>query len=65
MLGVVALVVTPWLTARAARRADERMAPARGELSSAVVRALDATPEITAFGAGAVWLDASTGSTMS
>ena len=54
VLGIVALALTPWLTARTARRADERMAPAKGELSSAVVRALDATPEITAYGAGAV-----------
>ena len=29
------------------------MAPAKAELSGAVVRALDATPAITAFGAGA------------
>ncbi len=51
VLGLVALALTPWLTARVARHADERMAPAKGELAGAVVRALDATPEITAFGA--------------
>jgi thiol reductant ABC exporter CydC subunit len=53
VLCVVALAVTPWLVARLARTAEERMAPAKAELSSAVVRALDGTPEITAFGAGA------------
>ncbi len=52
VLSVIAVAVTPWLIARLARSADERMAPAKAELSSAVVRALDATPEITAFGAG-------------
>jgi len=51
LLSVVAVVLTPWLVARAARAADARMAPARAELTSAVVRALDATPEITVFGA--------------
>ncbi len=53
VLSVVALVATPWLVARLARSAEERMAPAKAELSSAVVRALDGTSEITAFGAGA------------
>ncbi len=52
VLSVVAVAVTPWLIARLARSAEERMAPAKAELSSAVVRALDATSEITAFGAG-------------
>ncbi len=52
VLSVIALAVTPWLVARTARSAEQRMAPARAELSSAVVRALDSTPEITAFGAG-------------
>ena len=51
VLGLVALGVTPWIAARVARRADERLAPAKGELTATVVRALDATPEITAFGA--------------
>lgn len=54
VLSVVALAGTPWLVARTARSAEARMAPATAELSSAVVRALDATPEITAFGAGRV-----------
>lgn len=53
VLSVVALAVTPWLIARMARTAEARMAPAKADLSSAVVRALDATSEITAFGAGA------------
>jgi thiol reductant ABC exporter CydC subunit len=54
VLSVVALTLTPWLVARAARRADARMAPARAELTSAVVRVLDATPVITVFGAESV-----------
>jgi thiol reductant ABC exporter CydC subunit len=53
VLSVVALAGTPWLIARMARASQERMAPAKAELSSAVVRALDGTSEITAFGAGA------------
>lgn len=53
VLSVVALAVTPWLITWMARSAEDRMAPAKAELSSAVVRALDGTSEITAFGAGA------------
>jgi thiol reductant ABC exporter CydC subunit len=53
VLSVVALAVTPWLITWLARSAEDRMAPARAELSSAVVRALDGTSEITAFGSGA------------
>jgi thiol reductant ABC exporter CydC subunit len=53
VLSCVALAVTPWLVARTARSAEDRMAPAKAELSSAVVRAFDGTSEITAFGAGA------------
>ena len=53
LLALVALAVTPWIAARIARSAEARMAPAKAELSATVVRALDATPEITAFGAGA------------
>jgi ATP-binding cassette, subfamily C, bacterial CydCD len=52
VLSVAALVLVPWLVARSARAAEEHMAPARAELSSTVLRALDGTPEITAFGAG-------------
>lgn len=53
LLAVVALVATPWLAARIAQGAEARMAPERAHLSATVVRALDATPELTAFGAGA------------
>ena len=53
VLAVFALAATPWIVARTARGAEQRMAPAKAEMSSAVVRALDATPEITAFGATA------------
>ncbi len=52
ILCVVAIVVVPWIVARTARSADARMAPARAALSSAVVRAFDATSELAAFGAG-------------
>lgn len=53
VLCVVALAVTPWLVALMARSAEARMAPAKAELLGAVVRALDGTSEITAFGGGA------------
>lgn len=48
---VLALAAVPWLVARTARSAEERMAPARAELSASVVRAFDATAELAAFGA--------------
>jgi ATP-binding cassette, subfamily C, bacterial CydCD len=51
LLSAAALVLVPWLVSRTSKAAQERMAPAQAELSSAVVRALDATPEINAFGA--------------
>lgn len=53
LLCLIALALVPWLISRTSRVAEARMAPARAELSAAVVRALDATPEITAFGATA------------
>lgn len=53
LLSAVALAAVPWLVAWTARAADARMAPARGAMSAAVVQAIDATPEITAYGAGA------------
>lgn len=52
VLSVAAIAAVPWLVARLARHAESRMAPTRAELSAGVVRALDATPELTAFGAG-------------
>ena len=51
LLAVVAVVAVPWIVAAVARRAEARMAPAQAALSAAVVRALDATPELTSFGA--------------
>ena len=50
-LCVISVAVVPWIVASTARAAEARMAPARADLTSAVVRALDATPEISAFGA--------------
>lgn len=51
VLAVAALAAVPWMAARAARTAEARTAPARGEVSAAVVQILDATPELAAFGA--------------
>ncbi len=53
VLSVIAVAITPWLVARTARAAEARMAPARAQLSAAVVQALDATADITAYGATA------------
>jgi ATP-binding cassette subfamily C protein CydC len=44
-------VAVPWLAARAARRAGQRTAAARGELAAAVTDALAGTAELHAFGA--------------
>lgn len=52
LLSLVAIALVPWVVARLARHAEAQMAPTRAELSSGVVRTLDATPELTAFGAG-------------
>lgn len=51
LLAVAALALVPWLVARAARAAESRIAPARAELTGAVVQVLDATADIAAFGA--------------
>ncbi len=51
VIALAALVVVPWLSARLAASAEARMAPARGVMAEAVVRALDAAPDIAAFGA--------------
>jgi ATP-binding cassette subfamily C protein CydC len=48
---IVAGVAVPWLTARSARRAALRTAPARGELGAAVTDALAGAAELHAFGA--------------
>lgn len=50
---VVAVALVPWLVAKGAAHAESRMAGARADLAGAVVRALDATGEIAASGAGA------------
>ncbi len=52
LLAVGALAVVPWLVARAARAAESRIAPARADLTGAVVQVLDATADIAAFGGG-------------
>jgi len=52
VLSIVAIALVPWLIAATARAAEGRMAPARAAMTAAVVRALDATPELSAFGAG-------------
>jgi ATP-binding cassette, subfamily C, bacterial CydC len=44
-------VAVPWLAARAARRAAQRTAAARGELAAAVTDALAGAAELHAFGA--------------
>jgi thiol reductant ABC exporter CydC subunit len=53
-LGIVlllGLVVVPWLVARIAARAERRLAPTRGALSSSVVSSLDGAADLLAFGA--------------
>lgn len=51
ILVLVALVLVPWLTAWSGAAAQARSAPARADLTAAVVEALDATPDLAAFGA--------------
>lgn len=53
-LAVVAVALVPWLIASTACSAQERLAPARAALSDAVVRSLDSTAELAAFGAAPV-----------
>jgi thiol reductant ABC exporter CydC subunit len=45
------LLVVPWLVARIAARAEERLAPLRGDVSSSVVASLAASADLLAFGA--------------
>ncbi len=54
---IVAGVAVPWLTARSARRAAERTAPARGELGAAVTDSLAGAAELHAFGAVGAAID--------
>ncbi|GAA3337116.1 hypothetical protein GCM10020358_12190 [Amorphoplanes nipponensis] len=48
---VVVGVVVPWLQAAAARRADGRLAPLRGELAAGTVDLLHGLPDLIAYGA--------------
>src|SRR5690242_2201322 len=48
---VLAATVVPWTTNRLARRTEAAQAQVRGELSAAVVEAVRAAPELTAYGA--------------
>lgn len=48
---LIGLVVTPWIVARLAARAELRLAPARGDLSESVVSSLDGAADLLAFGA--------------
>lgn len=54
---LLAGAVIPWVAARAARRAAERTAPARGELGATVTDALAGAAELQAFGAERAALD--------
>ena len=51
-IGVVAIIgvaMAPWLVGLLATRAERRIAPAKAELTSAVVASLDAVPDLVAF----------------
>ena len=48
---VLAATVVPWTTNRLSRRTEAAQAQVRGELSAAVVDAVRAAPELTAYGA--------------
>lgn len=49
IVAIVGVVVAPWLVGLLAARAERRIAPAKAELTSAVVAALDAIPDLVAF----------------
>ncbi len=51
LLAVCALAVVPWVVSRTARSAQRRIAPAKAQMSSAAVRLLDSTADLTVFGA--------------
>ncbi len=48
---LIGLVAVPWLVARIAARAEQRLAPTRGALSASVVSSLDGAADLLAFGA--------------
>jgi thiol reductant ABC exporter CydC subunit len=54
---VVAALVAPWAAGIAARQAERRIAPRRGELSVASLDLLRGCPELLAFGAAEAALD--------
>jgi thiol reductant ABC exporter CydC subunit len=54
---VVAAVVAPWAAGTAARQAERRIAPRRGELAAASLDLLRGCPELLAFGAAEAGLD--------
>jgi thiol reductant ABC exporter CydC subunit len=47
---VAALLITPWVSSSVASRAEQRTAPSKALLASAVVTALDASADLSAFG---------------
>ena len=49
IVAVVGVVMAPWLVGLLAARAERRIAPAKAELTSAVVASLDAVPDLVAF----------------
>jgi ATP-binding cassette, subfamily C, bacterial CydC len=48
---VTALTAVPWLVARTARRAEQSMAGARGDLAAAITETVQTAPDLIAFGA--------------
>jgi thiol reductant ABC exporter CydC subunit len=48
---LTATVAVPWLAGRTGRRAERRVAPARGALSAAVVELLRSMPDLIGYGA--------------
>ena len=47
---VISATLVPWLTGRLATRAESKQAPARGDLSAAVVDLIEGAPELTVMG---------------
>jgi thiol reductant ABC exporter CydC subunit len=50
VLALLALLAAPWLVAAISRRADRRLAPARGELAAAVLAGLQAVSDLRSNG---------------
>jgi len=51
ILGLLGLLAAPWLASALALRTERRVAPQRAELTGLVVTALNASPDLIAFGA--------------